>query len=148
MTFEVKLNYFFEEQNVVFMYAIISSIFPTSAWTFQLNKWCTHSISQQKIINFILSMHIYNARSKLSFHKNICIYQYLNLQVCETTNSETNTKVAFISRIFMVMGKPEMDYGYCSCKHSEKNIPSCLLCRVYTVHQRDDYCGDSRYQPV
>lgn len=87
-------------------------------------------------------MHVYNARSKISFHKNICIYQYFILQGCVTTN------VAFISRIVMVMGKPEMGYGYCSCKHSENNIPSCLLCRVYAVHQCDDYCGDSGYQPV
>ncbi len=121
---------------------IIFSIFPASAWTFQLNDWCTHIMKIIRQSKLHLELHVYNARSKISFHKNICIYQDFILQGC------VNTKVAFISRLFIVMGNPEVDYGYCSCKHSQNNIPSCLLCRVYTVHQCDDYCGDGGDQPV
>lgn len=46
------------------------------------------------------------------YHKNICISVFKSQGIYVTTNIET--KVAFISRIFMVMEKPEMDYGNCS----------------------------------
>ncbi len=82
---------------------------------------------------------------KYPFIKHLHISGFHSPGMCEQT---VNTKVAFISRLFMVMGNPEVDYGYCSCKHSQNNIPSCLLCRVYTVHQCDDYCGDGGDQPV
>lgn len=31
---------------------------------------------------------------------------------------------------------------------SEKGIPSCLLCGVNAVHERDNHRGDGRNQPV